>query len=228
MLDLSDKDKDLIYQNRFYVKELNLSCGSFFSKRVLGETEAFSELLGKELADIFKIKCPLTYVVKINDDFFVVSENLAKYGFKTAREFGITSYKQKVCACSLIDVGCYIDTLPKSPELMTSIIKMYIYDIMFYHDDRSLVNWGFLNINNNLEVTILDNENVLNPFNEQVNERLYASLNYKDLSIYDDFKLFLQEFGSLYHNIFAYYFEFITPSYINGLIEKVFEKVFLV
>lgn len=224
MINLNKDDKEIIYQNRNYAKELNLSCGSFFSKNVLGEVEAFSELLGKKLADIFNIRCPKIYVVKINDGFFVLSESLAKYEFKTAFEFGITSNKQKINSCSLVDVGCYIDALPNSLELMLSIIRIYIFDVMFYHDDRSLGNWGFLNSNNNLEVTIIDNENILNPCDKNVYGRLYASLKYKDFSIYDDFKSFLQEFGSLYLNMFAYYFEFITPSYFDELIEKIFDE----
>lgn len=127
-------------------------------------------------------------------------------------------------SCSLIDARCYIDSLPNSLELMISIIKIYIFDVMFYHDDRSLGNWGFMNSNNNLEVTIIDNENILNPCDENVYERLYAGLKYKGASIYDDFKLFLQEFGNLYLNLFAYYFEFITPSYFGELVEKVFDE----
>lgn len=224
MINLSTEDKEIISQNSVYVKELNLSCGSFFSKNVLGEAEAFSELLGKKLADIFNIRCPKVHVVKINNDFFVLSESLAKYEFKTAFEFGITSNKQKGNACSLIDAGCYIDALPNSLELMINIIKIYIFDVIFYHDDRSLDNWGFMNSNHNLDVTIIDNENILNPCDENVYERLYAGLKYKEASIYDDFKLFLQEFGSLYLNLFAYYFEFITPSYFGELVEKVFDE----
>jgi len=49
MINLSKEDKEIISQNSVYVKELNLSCGIFFSKKVLGEAEAFSELLGKKL-----------------------------------------------------------------------------------------------------------------------------------------------------------------------------------
>lgn len=225
MIVLTEKDKEILCECVGYIsQELNLGCGTFFCKKALFEADAFSELLGKRLADIFNIKNPYIKIQLINKDYYILSESLKNLGFKSAFHLGLGSNNRKFNACSLVDIGCFIDTFPNSLELMFNIIKVYIYDILFSNDDRSLENWGFCISRNKIEITIMDNENILNPYYNIVFGNLHASLKYKELTIYEDFELFLQEFGSIYLNLVAYYFEFITPSYFNQLVDSIDEE----
>ena len=135
----------------------------------------------------------------VNGEYLVLSESLKKEGFKTAFQLGIKEKDNKASACSLVDIGCILDTLPDSLELMFNIIKIYIYDILFNHDDRSLENWGFCFRNHKIDIAIIDNEDILNPSDyDSVFCKFHTSLKYKELDIYEDFALFLQEYGFLY------------------------------
>lgn len=218
MINLTEEDKIKIFQVRDY-KELNLSCGNFYVKRAGVEVKAFGELLGKRLADIIGIKCPNIYVVVIGDEYYVISENLRNQGFKTAIQLGITERKNyKLDSCSLIDAGCYVDVLPSSLETMIGLVKMYIYDVLFYHEDRNLGNWGLCPKDNKLEIAIIDNENILNPYNTEVFQKFHATPEFRGLNIYQDFLLFLKEHDIKYLKLFKYFFDLLNPNYFNSIV----------
>ena len=251
---LNASDIDII-NHLGYPKVVNLSTGDFLVKKAF-KNYHYNELIGEKLSHVFDLFTPHNHVVKVAGDYYVLSEDLNKLGdFKTASQLGMPGR-----AYSLTDAWIFIETnFPKKriSKLLLDLVRIYIFDVLFYHFDRNLNNWGIITTEKENRLVILDNEFILvsekdikesfyyfdkeelelyatlpkyNPlsfidFNlpEEKQNELLAELLATELepNIYRDFKVFLASSSKEYQDLFAYYFNLITPEYLVNLIAEV-------
>lgn len=136
MLTLEDKE---IIKHLGYPKLVSLSSGSYLIKGVLC-LEGFKELLGYELAKLFNLFCPKYELIKLENNYYSLSEDINKYGkFVTANS--IVTYED--VTTSLYEIWNSLESkYSNTPELMGDLIKIYIFDMLFLNYDRSVDNWG--------------------------------------------------------------------------------------
>lgn len=234
MINLTENDKEII-RHLGYPKIVNLSSGSYLIKADYDKT-GVNELIGKKLADIMGLVCPRYFLVEVDNDKYLLSEDLNQYGeFISALEIceNFKSHKKEdksneditISDNSIYSIWNYLEDsfpLEKSKELMNEIIRMYIFDILFLNSDRDLKNWGILTqTNGNVNIVIFDNELIFYENTSFPGISLTASLTELYPSVYDDFRIFLKESSSEFTSLFKYYFDLITPEFFKGLIEQI-------
>lgn len=155
-MELNREDIDII-RHLDYPKAVNLSIGNFIIKRAFAKYP-FNELIGEKLAKVFGLVCPHNLITEVDGQYYVLSENLNKLGeFKTASELGMPGKTY-----SLYDAWLFLaQNYPNSLELSFDLVKIYIYDVLFYHFDRNLNNWGIITNASGTKIVILDNEFIL-------------------------------------------------------------------
>lgn len=191
MLNLTEQDKEII-RHLGYPKLVNLSQGKFLVKADYQNTSV-NELIGKKLADIMGIVCPRYFLVDVDKEKYILSEDLNQYGkFTPAIELGekydddFESYplrklyqneswydeeaEKLLHGNSLYDIWSYFEkNYPSdiSKSLMDEILKIYIFDILFLNYDRDSRNWGILTQKDQANVVILDNELIFTKKSEE-------------------------------------------------------------
>lgn len=194
MINLTEKDKEKIRSIDF-PQLIDLTIGSFFIKKDFHNTGS-NELIGKKLADIMGIICPRYFLVDVDKEKYILSEDLNQYGkFIPAIELGekyeddFESYSlkklyqdeswydeeaQKILhGNSLYDIWSYLEknySSNISRFLMNEAIKIYIFDILFMNYDRDTRNWGTLINGKQINIAILDNEFIFTKKKESNND----------------------------------------------------------
>lgn len=234
MINLTENDKEII-RHLGYPKIVNLSSGSYLIKADYDKT-GVNELIGKKLADIMGLVCPRYFLVEVDNDKYLLSEDLNQYGefisaleicenFKSHKKEDKSNEDMNISDNSIYSIWNYLEAnFPpeKSKELMNEIIRMYIFDILFLNSDRDLKNWGILTqTNGNVNIVIFDNELIFYENTSFPGISLTASLTELYPSVYDDFRIFLKESSSEFTSLFKYYFDLITPEFFKGLIEQI-------
>lgn len=195
MINITENDKEII-RHLGYPKIVNLSCGSYLVKKDFQNT-SINELIGKKLADIMGLTCPRYFIVEIDNEKYLLSEDLNQYGrFTPALDFGekydddYESYplgklyqdetwydedaKKILHGNSLYDVWSFLEhNYPSniSKELMNEILKVYIFDILFLNYDRDARNWGILTGKDHVNIIILDNELIFSKKEENKDDK---------------------------------------------------------
>lgn len=234
MINLTENDKEII-RHLGYPKIVNLSSGSYLIKADYDKT-GVNELIGKKLADIMGLVCPRYFLVEVDNDKYLLSEDLNQYGefisaleicenFKSHKKEDKSNEDINISDNSIYSIWAYLEAnFPpeKSKKMMNEIIRMYIFDILFLNNDRDLKNWGILTqTNGNLNIVIFDNELIFYENTSFPGISLTASLTEFYPSVYDDFRIFLKESSSEFTSLFKYYFDLITPEFFKGLIEQI-------
>ena len=97
-------------------------------------------LLGYELAKIFKINHFYVDITKVKNKDYIVFEGVENYGNFYPYN-SLTSNESN----NLYDIWDCLDFYFENVnELMEDIIKMYIFDLLFYNSSRQQENWGIL------------------------------------------------------------------------------------
>ena len=174
--------------------KLNLSIGAFYVKDIEDAYPlnlAIDEVIGYYVAKEIGLMCPKYQIVMpYNDDeeVFVISEDLNNYGkFVDAFNLGVLREHnaslpsiEKFLEKKFLNNSTYGN---KIPEVFSDIIKMYVFDILFCNWDRRSNNWGLIFTNDNMQISILDNENLLdNDFNHAISSQVDGVVWLKDSS----------------------------------------------
>lgn len=220
MQELTEMDIQKIQNvNEYNTKLLKLSIGNYYVKNVT-KKEALMELFGKKLADIFEINAPEIYIIKdklinyFGDRYFVLSKDLNSKGvFKTIRELEL---EVRPFQTSFYDIWNMFDEHPDIKVQMLDVIKIYILDILFSHEDRRTVNWGILFLEDgNQKITIIDNEYLMKSSGE------IALFVERGLNIYKDFLRFMRESSEEYQELFKGYYDKLNPEFIKKLLSVI-------
>lgn len=235
MINLTEKDKEII-RRLGYPKIVNLSSGSYLVKSNY-KNKGINEQISKKLADILGLVCPSYYLVNVDNESFVLSEDLNQYGeFISALEI-CEKYKDSnvdvvdnITDNSLYSVWAFIENSypdATSKALMNEVLKMYIFDILFLNYDRDLKNWGILvQKDGTTNIVIFDNEFIFEqPEEDKVlmaeTVALTSSINEFNPNTYEDFKRFIKDSSHQFIDLFKYYFDLITPDFLKGLIGQI-------
>ena len=219
------------------VREVTLSCGDFYVKDTWNIKHAVNEVIGRRLASIFNLKCPYYKVVIFDYDgntalnsqyhkYYSLSQDLFnEHGkFETAREIGILFEENY----SLYQIWFKLERLygtGKVADLMTDIVKVYIFDLLFGGSDRHASNWGIYFTNTTRKVTIIDNEflfdNLEGMISSYFSREIYNAVD--KVSSYEDFKRkeftnFLNDSSEEFINLFLVYYNLFTPEYLEELL----------
>ena len=204
MINLTEKDKEII-KHLGYPKVVELSSGSYLIKADYAN-KGVNELIGKKLADIMGLICPRYFLVEVENERYLLSEDLNQYGsFITGLELsennedGFISYSMNsfyrdetwydkdaehiLHGNSLYDIWVYFEKnypYKIQKQLIAEILKVYMFDILFLNYDRDSRNWGILKQKDQVNVVILDNEMI---FSQKRKEILYKSKNKDSLGI---------------------------------------------
>jgi len=248
MIKLTEEDKETI-KSLGYPKVVNLSCGSYLVKLEF-ESTGINELIGKKLADIFEIICPNYDLVEIDDARYIFSEDLNKIGKFVGADVlegnnDYLTYSLKdlykndawydkdaegiLHGNSLYDIWSYLEknySTKVSRELMQDIVKIYIYDVLFFNFDRGTRNWGILTLNDEPRIVMFDHEFMFN-IDAEDSKTLLMNVNFleKKSDLYDDFRYFLKESSSEFVSLFKYYFDLVTPELLSQIIKSVELKI---
>ena len=189
MINLTEKDKEII-KHLGYSKKVNLSSGSYYIKLV-GAERGLKELLGSTIATQIGLITPRNNLVSIDEEIFLLSEDLNDYGkFIKAEDLEIGDPINEYCS---IEEAIYV--LKNNYHLgseIENLIRIYTFDILFKHFDRNKGNWGLLYLpDSSPKLAILDHEYLLVDNDRPEKLKLY----YKralPLSLEEDFIYFLQ------------------------------------
>lgn len=238
MIELTEDDI-VELQNVYSAEHVTLSIGDFIAKPDFRNLSA-NELISKRLADIMGLICPKYYITEVKKQKYLLSEDLNQYGeFTNAliiaeklKEKKESSYSDidinKISSNSLYSIWAYFESiypLETSKELIAEVLRMYIFDVLFLNFDRELKNWGILTTSDNIpHIAILDDEFILHKDDEEKllgTTALSVSLTTLYPSVYEDFRQLLRESSAVIRNIFAHYFNLITPEFFASIIEQV-------
>lgn len=238
MIELTEDDI-VELQNVYSAEHVTLSIGDFIAKPDFRNLSA-NELISKRLADIMGLICPKYYITEVKKQKYLLSEDLNQYGeFTNAliiaeklKEKKESSYSDidinKISSNSLYSIWAYFESiypLETSKELIAEVLRMYIFDVLFLNFDRELKNWGILTTSDNIpHIAILDDEFILHKDDEEKllgTTALSVSLTTLYPSVYEDFRQLLRESSAVTRNIFAHYFNLITPEFFASIIEQV-------
>lgn len=215
MIYLTENDKEVIRHSDCHQK-VSLSLGSFYIKLV-GPERGLKELLGSSIAMQMGLVTPNNEVIMIDNEYFLLGEDLNKYGkFINAEEMDIDDSVLDHCAFSTAAQA--LATKYSIGDEISNLIKVYFYDILFHHFDRNKRNWGLLFLpDGTKKITILDNEYLLVEPNHNEKLKLYMS---EDIptSLEEDFKYYLKAAPQSEIDLFLYYFNIFTPLYIRNTI----------
>lgn len=201
MINLTEKDKEII-RRLGYPKIVNLSSGSYLIKADYAN-KGVNELIGKKLADIMGLICPRYFLVEVENERYLLSEDLNQYGsFITGLELsennedGFISYSMNsfyrdetwydkdaehiLHGNSLYDIWVYFEKnypFKIQKQLIDEILKVYMFDILFLNYDRDSRNWGILRQKDQVNVVILDNEMIFSKKRKESINYLYKSEN---------------------------------------------------
>lgn len=240
MIKLTEEDKSII-DNLTSIRVVELSLGRFLVKEIT-EEEIANELIGKKLADIFKVKCPNYYLVNVNGQYYYLSEDLNQLGeFVSAGDIiQINSKYSYMSTCvnhmdldfkieprlygnNIYDIWAYFDSLYDKKtvmRLMYDIMKIYIFDLLFVNFDRRPDNWGILTSKQNqVDVVMFDNEFSFDPATH-VSMFAYANC-YSNVQVDVEFPTFLKEASREYIDLFKYYYDLITPEFLEKIVDEV-------
>lgn len=211
MIALSENDKYLIEHCGFR-KSIELDSGFYFVKGSTNDAILKNELIGEKLAQVFGLNCPKYHYVRINDFGYILSEDLNKKGlFKNIEELGLAKE-----SCKLEDICTLLESKHKlQKDAIIDIIKIYIFDIMFFNHDRDPLNWGIYFDSLGIKaITVLDHESLFQPL---LTLKLYHTSKY----IYKDIEDFLREAPEDFIHLFRYFYDLITPSYLLEILNEV-------
>lgn len=247
---LNETDKEII-RHLGYPKIVNLSSGSYLIKKDF-QNKGVNELIGKKLADIMGLVCPRYFIVEVDKERYVLSEDLNQYGEFTSALYLTEKYEDDyesyplrklyqnetwydsdadkiLHGNSLYDLWSYFEknySSNISRNLMNEMLKVYIFDILFFNYDRDFKNWGILVQKDQINITILDNEMIFSKKDENEGYlvgTVALNVNFTEIhsDIYNDFSHFLKESSLEFIKLFKYYFDLITPEFLKGIINQI-------
>ena len=122
----------------------------YYTKKVNKYNEGV-ELVVEKLANLVGINCAHYGIIEKDGEKYYLSEEIK--GFVNSEIF--SAYKH-----SIEDILDYINkTYPdQAVKITDEIIRIFLFDILLLNGDRNSHNWGFANVDGNIEVWILDNE----------------------------------------------------------------------
>lgn len=218
MINLTEQDKEMLRHSGF-PKCQHFSFGPYYAKLV-NEERAIKELIGYEVAQKMGVLCPQGKIVLLDGSYYFLSEDLNQYGkFMTAEDLEIGDLIDE--DCSLYEIWNFLETkYGTAKEEMLDLIKIYIFDVLFFHFDRKKSNWGILFLKDGKrKVVMLDNEFLLIENKRDVMQT-YVGFE-KPQTVYDDFKKFLEESSEEFISLFDYYYNLFTPDYLEKLVSKI-------
>lgn len=240
MIKLTEEDRNII-DHLGFPKIVELSQGKFLVKAVTS-AEVANELIGKKLADVFKVKCPNYHLVNVNGQYYYLSEDLNQLGeFVSAGDIVQINSKYSYMSTyvnhmdldfkiepglygnNIYDIWAYFDSLYDKKtvmRLMYDIMKIYIFDLLFVNFDRRPDNWGILTSGQNqVDVVMLDNEFSFDP-STYVSMFAYAK-GWSNVQVDVEFSTFLKEASREYIDLFKYYYDLITPEFLEKIVDEV-------
>ena len=225
-------------------KKLDLSIGSFYVKNIENEYPlnlAIGEVLGYYIAKEIGLMCPKYQIVmpdNKDEEVLVISEDLNNYG-KFINAFDLGLLREHNASLSSIEKFLEKKFLnnpvygSKIPEVFNDIVKMYIFDILLCNWDRRSNNWGLIFTKDNMQLTIFDNENLLeNDFNHTISsqdngvewlkniKRAMTDEERKERLI-NDLTNFFESFDNEYILLFENIFNLITPEYFRKILDQI-------
>lgn len=237
MLTLTKEDKEIL-KHLGYPKIIKLSCGAFLAK-IVSKKEAPNELIGERLAHVFGLKYPKYHLIKIDNEYYCLSEDLNQEGVFVPASTMISlnspySYKNitledvteplepKLYSNNIYDIWtCFaaIYDFKTTKKLIIDILKIYIFDLLFCNYDRREDNWGIISKNNTPIIVMFDNEYL---FSTVDFTSLFIEKNaITESRLYFEFRAFLNESSSEFLDLFTYYYDFITPEFLNSILNEV-------
>lgn len=223
---------------------LDLSIGSFYVKNIEDAYPlnlAIDEILGYYIAKEIGLMCPKYQIVMLDNkdgEVFVISEDLNNYGkFINAFDLGLLREHN----ASLFSIENFLEKKfindpvysSKIPEVFNDVIKMYIFDILLCNWDRRSNNWGLIFTKDTMQLTIFDNENLLDrDFNHTISSQVDGVAWLKDFKramtdeerkerLINDLTNFFESFNNEYILLFENIFILITPEYFKKLLDQI-------
>lgn len=217
MLKLNNKDRDII-NYLGYPKVVELSCGRYLIKRI-NMIDGIKELLGSFIGKQFNINVPNNNIVNIENNWYLLSEDLNKLGNFIPASAKFELGKEDI---SLTEVWQILEENENyDANLVYNVVKIYMFDILFKNTDRRLDNWGFIKKSDNSEqVVMFDFENCL----DFSNDKSYLH-SYDDKNDYlSDFEYFLSVSSEEYSELFQKYYTVFTPNYIANIVNEIMKE----
>lgn len=204
---------------------VSLSTGSYYVKNT---SDGINDLIGARLAKEFNIICPDYYIIKVNGGKYLLSFDLNNLGeFQTFYDLDVERSDSILTLYDIWDFFEKRNNYTYNFYLMTSIVKIYIFDILFVHWDRNLGNIGIIKIENKEEIAILDNEYV---FSTDFPQNIVSYLDSDDMNICNenireesmkDFINFLKYSSEEFIELFKYYYDLMNVEYFRNILDEV-------
>lgn len=231
---------------------LNLSHGNFFVKHAvdnemreeyvlspieLGIRELAYSIIAKDIGLI----APDVYLVKNNEDIYVVTTNLNDLGkFNTLEDLGLN----REASSSLYEIWDFLATKNGEKiknaqgEIMEDLLKIYFLDIFLSCWDCVSRNIGLLEKDNTYHLVPFDNEYAFSNFIHNISSEIEGSVwfnkrksldrmmdkNYEKLrkeAIITDLKELLRTSSKETWDIFYNFYMYLTPEYIEYILTEI-------
>lgn len=190
----------------------------------------YNEIIAEKMARIAGINCAHYEVVKINDRGYFLSEDLNCLGSFISGEELEESYIPEKFACHPNSLYRWWEIFDyfynkKSNQLISELVKIYLFDIILRSSDRNSGNWGVLRSREGEHIYILDNEHILisslssikssYEYESQLNGDATLEENLQDLDY------FLKTSSSESIDVLKELMELLTPDAFMGVLEDV-------
>lgn len=199
---------------------------------------ATNEVIGSKIAQEMGLMCP-TYKIVMPDrekihQVYVVSDDLNNYGkFYTFEDLEMPSWT----GLSLYEIWDFLENYfcdnmggGSISNIFTSIIKVYIYDILLGNWDRFHSNWGLIYMSDHkVQLAIFDNECIMDyhlpALSSQVSgdewDSIKKNTRNKKETLREEIKQFLMESSDEFFQMFKDTFVKFTPDYFSLILDKV-------
>lgn len=213
-LSLADKEK---IKRIGYSKILNLSCGSYLVKEMKTD-KGIIELLGSFLCRLIKLKVPNNYLINLNGNYYLLSEDLSNEGVfvDASKIFG--TEKDDINVNEAIKI---VNEKFSNPKIEDDILKMYFFDCLFQNWDRRLDNWGFLHEKDEVKLVAFDFDNCF--INDIKTTYLHMGNTYL-VSTLEDLKYFLEQGKKEDIEKFIYIYELFNPTFVENILKIIMKN----
>lgn len=201
----------------------------YYYHKLLPLENAQNELIGKKLADIYGLICPRYFIAPCNSnakEVTIYSEDLASFG-----KFTLPVFPSDLT--TLYDIWDNLDFKKYDTlKLMIEIIKMYLFDLVLGNFDRCPCNWGLLENNGDVRLTIFDNEHLFSDewsayITSDFDDVKYAA-GYSEKMVwemrYSDLENFLLESDSRFYVLLEELLNLFTPEAFIKILDEVEEE----
>lgn len=157
MIDLTELKKEKIKSR--VNNTINIGKSKYYVKRNYSDLD-YSEIIAYRLAKELGINCVPYEAVLIKGELYYLSKYIEPS--LTGAYFALNYDMPLSFHISIYDIWDTIDKhFENTFELMEDVIKIFLFDIMFLHYDRSPMNW--LYVSNEKRIYMLDNEFIFVP-----------------------------------------------------------------